>query len=111
MLQPKTQSQRRSLIAHALVLALGPSGMVSSTATTSTTTGVPIITSEQLNLPAAGKITINRAFALAGARLHRDDGRANQPPACPTLVALRASQPASRRTGEDASSPKETSDK
>ena len=59
MLQSKTQSQRRSLLALTLVLALCTAGVAPATATTSTNTTLPIITSVQLNLPGAGKITIN----------------------------------------------------
>lgn len=59
MLQSKSQSQRRSFIALALVLALCSAGMTKATATTTTNTALPVIASVQLNLPAAGKITIN----------------------------------------------------
>ena len=53
------QSQSASVIALTLVLALCTAGMVSATATTLQTTGLPVLTSVQLNMPIVGKITID----------------------------------------------------
>jgi hypothetical protein len=69
----------RSLIALALMLALCSLAVVPVTATTTT---LPVITSVQLNLPAAGKITINGTgfgttkptVTLGGTSLFINDG-------------------------------------
>ena len=55
MNQSRTQTLCRVLVA----LALCAVSIVPATATTTITSGIPIITSVQLNLPAADQITIN----------------------------------------------------
>ena len=58
MLRFKTQKQGRFVIALALVFALCSAGLTPG-ASTQTNPVLPVITSVQLDLPSAGKITIN----------------------------------------------------
>ncbi len=59
MLQSKTQMRRRSVTALTLMFALCAASIVPAAAAPSTNTLLPVITSVQLDLPSAGKITIN----------------------------------------------------
>jgi YVTN family beta-propeller protein len=85
MLQLKSQTRRRSVIAVTLVLALCAAGITPAAATTQTNPSLPVITSVQLNLPGAGQLTINGTsfgsgrptVSMGGTPLSVNDGFSN----------------------------------
>ena len=85
MLQLRSQTRSRSVIAWTLALALCMTVVASTTAAQATNPPLPSIASVQLDLPSAGKITINGSgfgtarptVSMGGTPLAVDDGFGN----------------------------------